>query len=312
MTNGNNLVDDLTGGLEQEVSEQSTSMVETTVSALTPPHHDHGQDPDYGEGGGESEGNPEYAPSMGGDLGHDNTSNQPTTPEDLHKEFVKDVKSFGRASGEGASALPRLALRVIRASADGLLSTDKPKGGGKDDAQTIYDLYTSEDSRKAEHSAGGAKANASKLRQLIAMGCMTTCDAVDVANRTVDKWNAMVSAELKPKPLYAGLVDVARAQCDQDTALTDDAIEEALSKTPAEKSVEKEWKAIQKKIDGLVSGENSAGLKDQSDAAIKISELVKEHVSNFETQALDQDFIQMCIERGYTQAQAEAMAKGNQ
>lgn len=292
----NDIVGDLTSGLnEEEASYQQED-----------PHAE------------EVENNPEEAlpavgevethasPAAGGDLSHDNTSNQ---PEDLSKEFFADIRKFGRQSGEGASALPRLALRVIRAASDGVLSTEKPTGG-KDDATIIYEAYTAEDSKKAEHSAGGAKANASKLRQLITMGCMTTCDPVDVADRAVRKWNDMTAQELKPKPLYAGLVDVARAQCNQDVALTDDGIEEALTKTPAEKSVEKEWKAIQKKVTGLVSGENSAGLKDQSDMALAIAKMVDEHVTHYEVAGLDQNFIALCMERGYTKAQAEDMARG--
>lgn len=299
---GNSVVGDLTSGLnEEEASYQQedphAEEVEDTREAQDAPA---GQE--LGEG---QEPEVHVAPAAGGDLSH-NPSNQ---PEDLSKEFFSDIRKFGRQSGEGASALPRLALRVIRAAADGILSTEKPTGG-KDDATIIYEAYTAEDSKKAEHSAGGAKANASKLRQLITMGCMTTCDPVDVADRAVRKWNDMTAQELKPKPLYAGLVDVARAQCNQDVALTDDGIEEALTKTPAEKSVEKEWKAIQKKVTGLVSGENTAGLKDQSDMALAIAKMVDEHVTNYETDNLDKSFIALCMERGYTQAQAEDMARG--
>ena len=67
-----------------------------------------------------------------------------------------------------------LACRVLRAAADGVLSTAKPLGGGKDDATLIYEAYTAMDSKHSEHTAGGAKANASKVRQIIGMGCMTT------------------------------------------------------------------------------------------------------------------------------------------
>ena len=292
---GNNVVGDLTAGLTDEEQPYVNE----------DPHAD---EPAESENAVqvEEQDSVEHAPPVEGDLAHDNTTNQ---PEDLSKEFFADIRKFGRQSGEGASALPRLALRVIRAAADGILGTEKPTGG-KDDATIIYEAYTAEDSKKAEHSAGGAKANASKLRQLITMGCMTTCDPVDVADRAVRKWNEMTAQELKPKPLYAGLVDVARAQCSQDVALTDDGIEEALTKTPAEKSVEKEWKSIQKKVTGLVSGENSAGLKDQSDMALAIAKMVDEHVTHYEVAGLDQNFIALCMERGYTKAQAEDLARG--
>lgn len=309
---GNN---DLGLGLE-DLTNENSAQVEDTAAHSPAPDQGTADNPlamdesaeALDTSAGNTEGNPEDGPAPEHAQIGDNMA--PMDQEELRKEFHKNIRAFGRASGEGSSALPRLALAVVRAAADGLISTEKPRGGGKDDATIIYETYTAEDSKKAEHSAGGAKANASKLRQLIAMGCMTTCDPVDVADRTVRAWNEMVGAELKPKPLYAGLVDVARAQVENDKGLTDEAIKEALTKTPAEKSVEKEWTAIKKKIDGLVSGENSAGLKDQSPEAIKISEMVTEHVNRFETTAADESFIEMCMARGYTRAQAEEMAAG--
>lgn len=234
--------------------------------------------------------------------------NSPGDPAELRRDFFKDVNKFGKASGEGASALGRLGLRCLRAAADGAISSAKPAGGGKDDATLIYEAYAAMDSKHAEHTAGGAKANASKLRQVIAMGCMTTLsDPVAVGDRVVAIRERMEGAELKPKALFAALVDVARDQLASDTELSDAAIEAALIKTKAEKTLEKEWTAIQKKVEGLITGEASHGLKDTSDTALKISDLCIERLKQYKSDDTRADLIAAMVENGYTEAQATAI-----
>jgi len=234
--------------------------------------------------------------------------NQPANPEELRRDFFKDVNKFGKASGEGASALGRLGLRALRAAADGVLSTAKPQGGGKDDATLVYEAYTAMDSKHAEHTAGGAKANASKLRQVIAMGCMTTLsDPVAVGDRVVRIRERMEGADLKPKALFAALVDAAREQIASDSELTDAQIEAVCTKTKADKTLEKEWTAIQKRVEGLITGEASHGLKDTSDVAIKISDLCLERLKQYKSDETRADLIETMIEKGYTRAQAEAI-----
>jgi len=234
--------------------------------------------------------------------------NAPADPAEMRRDFFKDINKFGKASGEGASALGRLGLRALRAAADGVISTQKPQGGGKDDATLIYEAYTAMDSKHSEHTAGGAKANASKLRQIIGMGCMTTLsDPVAVGDRVVRIHQRMTDAELKPKALFAALVDVAREQQGSDSELTDAAIEACLTKTKADKTLEKEWEAIHKRVEGLVTGEASHGLKDQSETAIKIQELVAERLKQYKSDGTRADRIDAMIELGYTQAQAEAI-----
>jgi hypothetical protein len=234
--------------------------------------------------------------------------NAPADPAEMRRDFFKDINKFGKASGEGASALGRLGLRALRAAADGVISTAKPQGGGKDDATLIYEAYTAMDSKHSEHTAGGAKANASKLRQIIGMGCMTTLsDPVAVGDRVVRIHEEMTDAELKPKALFAALVDVAREQQASDTELTDAAIRDALTKTKADKTLEKEWESIHKKVEALVTGEGSHGLKDQSETAIKIVELVGERLKQYKSDGTRADRIDQMVELGYTRAQAEAI-----
>lgn len=237
-------------------------------------------------------------------IGH----NAPADPAEMRRDFFKDVNKFGKASGEGASALGRLGLRALRAAADGVLSTAKPQGGGKDDATLVYEAYTAMDSKHAEHTAGGAKANASKLRQVIAMGCMTTLsDPVAIGDRVVSIRERMEGADLKPKALFAALVDAAREQIASDTELTDAQIEAVCTKTKADKTLEKEWTAIQKRVEGLITGEASHGLKDTSDVAHKISDLCLERLKQYKRDETRNDLIDTMMERGYTKAQAEAI-----
>lgn len=236
------------------------------------------------------------------------THNMPADPAKMRREFFQDVNKFGKASGEGASALGRLGLRSLRAAADGILSTAKPQSGGKDDATLVYEAYAAMDSKHAEHTAGGAKANASKLRQIIGMGCMTTlCDPVAIGDKVVRIREEMEGADLKPKALFAGLVDVARDQQASDVELTDAAIRGCLTKSKADKTLEKEWEAIGKRIDKLVTGEGADGLKDQSPEAIQIQELVTDKIKNYKSEGTRNDRIDDMMENGYTRAQAIAI-----
>lgn len=236
------------------------------------------------------------------------THNMPADPAKMRREFFSDVNKFGKASGEGASALGRLGLRSLRAAADGILSTAKPQSGGKDDATLVYEAYAAMDSKHAEHTAGGAKANASKLRQIIGMGCMTTLsDPVAIGDKVVRIREEMEGADLKPKALFAGLVDVARDQQASDVELTDAAIRGCLTKSKADKTLEKEWEAIGKRIDKLVTGEGADGLKDQSPEAIQIQELVSDKIKNYKSEGTRNDRIEDMMENGYTRAQAIAI-----
>lgn len=241
-------------------------------------------------------------------VGHNNPPPEPLTKEQMLRDFNRDVASYGKDSGKGASALPRLGLRVIRAAYDGLISNEKPKNGAKSDAVRIYEAYTQNDSKHAEHTKGGMKANAAKLNALIGLGAMVTVDGVEVANRAVDIREKMESAEAKPKALFAGLVDVARAQMGQDTPLTDAQIEEALGKTQKEKTLAGEWEAIHKKVEKLISGENNDNLKDDSDRAEQIYGLIQEHLNNFGVNEQLEKDVAWLMERGMSREEATELA----
>jgi hypothetical protein len=246
---------------------------------------------------------PEHAP-----VGHNNPPPEPLTKEQMLRDFNRDVAAYGKDSGKGAAALPRLGLRVIRAAYDGLISNEKPKSGEKSDAVRIYEAYAANDSKHAEHTKGGMKANAAKLNALIGLGCMTTVDGVEIAERTVAIREKLEGADAKPKALFAGLVDVARAQLGQDTPLSDAAIEEALGKKEKEKTLAGEWEGILKKVETLISGENSHNLKDTSDAAERIYGEIKEHLNNFSRSAEVEQGVAWLMAKGMTREQALEIA----
>jgi len=249
-----------------------------------------------------------HAPGAGGDLEHDQTN---MSTEDHAKAFWRGVAKLGAQSGEGSSALPKLYLAAARAADDGLISAEKPTGpGAKDDATRIYEAYCEADSKKAEHTAGGAKANASKLRQVIQAASMTTCDFVEVCQDVIDIRDALVDAEVKVKALAPSIVDAAREQLKNDTQLTKEQIEDAIRVVPKDRTLEDELKSILKKVEDLVTGEGKHGLKDQDPRMIQVQELMADRVKAFGTKRDDDQFIKLAVERGYTEEQAlEMIAK---
>jgi hypothetical protein len=246
---------------------------------------------------------PEHTP-----LGHNAPPPEPLTREQMLKDFNRDVAAYGKDSGKGAAALPRLGMRVIRAAYDGLISNEKPKTGEKSDAVRIYEAYASNDSKHAEHTKGGMKANAAKLNALIGLGCMTTVDGVEVASRAIAIREKLEAADAKPKALFAGLVDVARAQLGQDTALSDAAIEAAFGKVEKEKTLAGEWESVLKKVEGLISGENNHNLKDTTDRAEIIYGQIKEHVNAFGMDKQREQDVAWLMEKGLTREAAIEIA----
>lgn len=195
-------------------------------------------------------------------------------------DFMKDVREFGRESASGKDALPKLAMRVVRAANDGVIDTTKDKDQ-RDDAAKIYEEYCKSESKKQihAHSDNGTKANVSKLRQLVLFGQMTTCDPVAVLDRAAELRAEMVKAEEKVLPVYAGFVAVAREQLDNTTGqLDDDAIKAAQRKPePKEKTLEKELQAIATKLEKIITGE--AGVRDQSEHVIAAHDAIKQRLA---------------------------------
>ena len=194
------------------------------------------------------------------------------------------VRKLGEEAALGKDSLPKLAHAVIAAAADGVITGS--------DAGAIYERYAAAESGKAihEHSAGGLKANTSKLKQIIAMGEMTTIDPVSVMQAAYDardayiKETAEAQGEDRPKfkSAYPYYVDVARSQLKSDQPLTVDHFRELMVKPePKQKDLETELKAIMNRLEGLVTGENKSGLQDEHDNTEAAFHLIKERVDAF-------------------------------
>jgi len=162
--------------------------------------------------------------------------------EQLRREKLAEVRELGRDSAKGKDSKPVFALKAVQWAQDGIFSAD--------DAKLLYEDYVDSESKKLIHSDNGKQANASKLKQILTLGGMTTVDGVDVLNRAAEAHRNMRIAGLKPKDAYTGFVDVARAQIAAPNAeLDDDAIKEVLSKSTKEKSADDMFKAAAKNIE---------------------------------------------------------------
>lgn len=192
-------------------------------------------------------------------------------------DLMKQVGKLGEEASLGRDSLPKLAHAVVKAASDGVITGD--------DAEDLYNKYAAAESKKAihEHSAGGKKANVSKLKQLINMGELTTVDGVEVMQAAFEARENMIAAEEKVKPAYPFYVEVARAQLKSDVPLSKDFLEEtAVKGDAAAKTVEGELKRAMKILEALVTGENRDKIKDASENTIGAFELVRERIEQLE------------------------------
>ena len=202
-------------------------------------------------------------------------------------DLIKQVNKLGEEASLGKDSLPKLAHAVVRAAADGVIDPTTKNKKGDDAAAEIYAKYAASESKKAihEHSAGGTKANVSKLRQLISMGAMTTIDGAEVMQAAFEAREQALSDGLKVKAAYPYYVEVAREQLKSDTALTSDQLKELAEKadTASEKSLEGELKRALAILEGLLSGENKAKLKDDHELTDAAFQALRSRVEVFAT-----------------------------
>lgn len=211
-------------------------------------------------------------------IGTADTTDTTTLKNDKRKsDLMRQVGKLGEEASLGRDSLPKLAHAVVKAAADGVVTGD--------DAENLYTRYATAESKKAihEHSAGGKKANVSKLKQLINMGEMTTIDGVEVMQAAFEARENVIAAEGKVKPAYPFYVEVARAQLKSDTALDGDTLEEMAARNdPNAKTVEGELKRAMKILEGLVTGENRDKIQDASDNTIGAFELIRDRLEQLQ------------------------------
>jgi hypothetical protein len=246
-------------------------------------------------------------------------AHSPTNDQRL-QDLVSEVREFGRDAAQGKDSLPKLALKVAFAAADGVISLDKDSDG-TDDASRLYSEYQKAESKKAvhEHSAGGTKANASKLRQIITAGSMTTCDFYASINKAILKRDELHSAEVKVRPAYHTIVEMAREQIGQADDLTDDQIEALCKKPePGETTLEGEIKRMNKIAENLIKGEK--GVKCDEQWLLDIQQTLASQITTFalkretaETIAKAKELGLSIVERDiYADVAAAVTLKGNE
>lgn len=208
-------------------------------------------------------------------------------------DFLASVREFGRDAASGKDALPKLAISVVSAAADGVIDQAKDQDG-KDGATRIFEEYTRAEGKKAIHnrSPESVKAQVSKLRQLINFGSNPKFDGVEVINEAFEVRTRFMDEGIEVKPAYAAYVDVAREQLKQDTQLTTNQIESVVAKStaPKETSLEKVYQKMQKDLESIITGEGKgslAGLKDDAPEIEQMHELIGQRLAKIMQAKLD-------------------------
>jgi len=152
------------------------------------------------------------------------------------EDFLKRVKDYGKAEGDGLNAKPSYALDVVQMAHEGVV--------GDDHAEGIWDKFKEASSKTKgveklkTSTAKTDKVRVSETRQLIAVGSIAAFDPSDVMNRAV----AIIQANNDVRgSTYQNLVVVARAQIKQRaSALSDDDITKAITPVSPEAKDEQE------------------------------------------------------------------------
>lgn len=190
-----------------------------------------------------------------------------TLKNDTRLDDLKSlVRELGRESASGRDAKAKLALQVVRAAYDGVI--------GPDEVEMIYQEYASAESKKAihDHSAGGLKANVSKLRQVVALGCLPQVDGPELLDKVTDIRDELRGTDEKLKAAFDAFVDVSRAQLKSpDYTLDDDALRalcvkpESADKDIIQKLAE-DYKRMSKRFDEFPSSAVEAAVHAIGDA----------------------------------------------
>jgi len=169
-----------------------------------------------------------------------NTSNSASRDAD-RKTALAYVAKLGTTSGTGKNALPMLGIYCCEQAQFG---TFEPE-----DNKLIYDDYLTNESKKAEHEAGGKAANASKLKNFLKLGCMPSLDGVAVLQDAVIAHEQLRKAQIKVKSAYVAYETVAKAQLASPTSrLTPEEIRDLITTDPADKTAKDHIRAATKAL----------------------------------------------------------------
>jgi hypothetical protein len=207
---------------------------------------------------------------------------------------VKFIRELGKDAALGKDSLPKLAFQITKMSAEGVIDLEKKwespevnAKGGKimmDDAEYLFNEYSKAEGKRAIHerTLGGQKANVSKLRQFVAFGALTTCDAQSVLERSAAIRKQMIVDSKKVKSAYAAYVDVAREQQKHDADLTDDQLEGVITKPEkASPELRKLLDSMYKKLEKLYT-DGIEGVQDQSDHIKTAADAIRDRLSEID------------------------------
>jgi hypothetical protein len=178
-------------------------------------------------------------------------------------DLIKEAEALGGQAALGADTKTKAYLAIIKAQSAGLnlLDKDSEKVDGID---KFYDGYKKGMGKKQihEYAKDGDKANKSKMR--VCAKAVHPGGAHSFED-TVDKLLILHKAEQKlGNPIHGSanaIVNAARVQAKQETALTDAQIAEALER--------------------VVTGENKHGLRDNHELTTKAAEALNARVAMF-------------------------------
>jgi hypothetical protein len=129
----------------------------------------------------------------------------------LERLIMAAAKHYGKLQAESRAILPKLAMEIARAAADGKINTSE--------AEDIYRTYRKA-ARAGPENPASFKAQASKLRQIVRLASeyRTGLALLEETCAIHDELNKTEPSALKPA--YAAMVDVARSRLGMRRALT--------------------------------------------------------------------------------------------
>jgi hypothetical protein len=215
--------------------------------------------------------------------------------------FETEVERLGALSGEGKDALPMLFLAVVRAVGDGIVKIDKKND--RDDTPAIFERYSGMEGKKMQHerSKGSAKAQVSKLRSaILAAQNPNVTDATVFFERVAEIHQADKRSDAPSMvPAFDAFVKVARVIKKENRELTDAEITEAMVRKVADKSLEKDLKAIAAKLDKIVNGTEDTPAVDDSEELATALDLVNRRIQLLQYAAEQEEFVSEAAKRGF-------------
>lgn len=217
------------------------------------------------------------------------------------------IKAYARTLGEdkakGEDALPKLAVAIVKAAAEGYITGVKNiKSARKDDEGNVimldhvgelYEEYMEKAGTKAVHerSEDSIDVQISKARKFYELGALPLVDGIVVIDKCHEFYTEVngVKKNKLSKGAYLFYQDVAKAQChkdNRDAILSDEAIKALMWKPEAgEKTVEGELKRALKILDDLVKGAGKQKLQDNDERTALARNLINERLAELSKSA---------------------------